>query len=98
MKYSVKFPSRSIEKKFVKRISKITPIEIQDRIWDGILALSNNPRPAYTPKITPPIDVYNYTAQYRLRIGNYRVLYDVDDSTKTCWIIALRDRNERTYK
>ena len=54
--------------------------------------------PKGEPKIKPPLEVYSFTAQYRLTIGNHRVLYDVDDDTKTVWILALRKRNERTYK
>jgi len=39
-----------------------------------------------------------FTAQYRLRIGDYRVLYDVDDERRIVWILALRKRGERTDK
>ena len=97
MKYAVKFPSTSIEKKFLKFLSGISVRNLQDRIMRETLFLGDNPRPCGEPKIKPPLDVYNYAAQYRLRVGSYRILYDVDDRKKTVWILAIRKRNERTY-
>lgn len=97
MKYEVKFPSGSIEKKFLKILKSISPRQIQEQIKNKVLSLADNPRPYGEPKIKPPLEVYNYVAQYRLRVGNYRVLYDVDDKRKIVWIFALRKRNEKTY-
>lgn len=97
MHYQVKFPTVSLQKKFEKELEDL-PGELKDQIIDKTLALSANPRPAGEPKIKPPVEVYNYVAQYRLRVANYRVLYDVDDATKTVWLFALRKRSERTYK
>lgn len=97
MKYAVKFPGKSIEKKFLKFLNGISSKQLQDRIKEATLSLAAKPRPYGEPKIKPPIEVYNYIAQYRLRVGNYRILYDVDDKTKTVWILAIRKRNERTY-
>ncbi|GAG72873.1 unnamed protein product [marine sediment metagenome] len=39
-----------------------------------------------------------YTAQYRIRVGDYRVLYDIDDNKKIVWILTIRKRGEKTYK
>jgi mRNA-degrading endonuclease RelE of RelBE toxin-antitoxin system len=96
--YKVKFPSVSIEKKFFKELKDIEPKHLQDEILDKALALADNPRPKGEPKIKPPLEIYNFVAQYRLTIDNYRVLYDVDDRTKTVWIFGIRKRNERTYR
>lgn len=63
--------------------------------------LADNPRPygiKLFKKLKPPIQFYQFTAQYRLRIGDYRVLYDVDDNKGIVWILALRKRSEGTYK
>lgn len=97
MKYDIRLPTASIEKKFLKALNAVSPKEIQEQIKGKILSLADNPRPYGEPKIKPPLEVYNYVAQYRLRVGNYRVLYDVDDKRKTVWILALRKRNEKTY-
>ncbi len=97
MKYEVKFPTSSLARKFTKALESISSKELQREIWEKVLALGDDPRPHGEPKIKPPVEVYNHVAQFRLRIGNYRVLYDVDDKRRTVWVFALRKRNERTY-
>ncbi len=101
MKYEVKFPTHSIEKSFEKFLLKIPQRNIQDKIIQVIEKLANNPRPfGKKPfkKLKPPIQFYKYTAQYRIRVGDYRVLYDIDDNKKIVWILTLRKRGEKTYK
>jgi mRNA-degrading endonuclease RelE of RelBE toxin-antitoxin system len=95
--YKVKFPNTSTEKKFYKELDDIQPKSLRDEIINAALDLAKDPRPKGEPKIKPPLEVYNFTAQYRISIKNYRVLYDVDDRIKTVWILAVRKRNERTY-
>lgn len=97
MKYEIRFPANSVAKKFQKSLDKISPKEIQEKIKKQVLGLADNPRPYGEPKIRPPVEVYDYVAQYRLRIGDYRVLYDVNDAKKIVWIFVLRRRNEKTY-
>ena len=101
MKYKVKFPNRSLEKKFDKTLSKISQVSIQDEVMKVVEKLAENPWPFGKKsfrKLTPPIYFYHFTARYRIRIGNYRVLYDVDNKQKTVWILHLRKRTERTYR
>ena len=101
MKYEVKFPSHSIEKKFEKFLLKIHPVSLQGEIMQEMQKLTDNPRPygeKSFKKLKLPIQFYQYAAQYRIRIGDYRVLYDVDDEKKTVWVLALRRRSEKTYK
>lgn len=38
-----------------------------------------------------------FIAQYRLRIGPYRLLYDVDDQRKKVILLKLAKRDEHTY-
>ena len=97
MKYGVRFPTDSIAKKFRKVLESISPQKIRDEIMNEVESLADNPRPAGEPKLKPPLIVFQFTAQYRIRVRSYRVLYDVDDQNKTVWILALRKRNERTY-
>ena len=97
MKYSVRFPSGIIQKKFHESL-EIIPAKIQDEIMEAIEVLADDPRPAGEPKIKPPLIVYQYAAQFRLKIRNYRVLYDVDDKLRIVWIFDVRKRNERTYE
>ena len=101
MKYEVKFPSHSIEKNFEKALSKIHPVKLQEEIMKEVEKLADNPRPyGEKPfkKLKLPIQFYQYAAQYRIRIGDYRVLYDVDDEKKTVWVLSLKRRSEKTYR
>ena len=51
-----------------------------------ILALSNNPRPRHSRKLS------GAGSNWRLRSGDYRILYEIDEKTKTVRVyrIALR--------
>jgi mRNA-degrading endonuclease RelE of RelBE toxin-antitoxin system len=101
VKYEVKFPNHSIENNFEKALSKIHPIKLQEEIIKEVEKLIDNPRPygeKSFKKLKLPVTFYQYVAQYRIRISDYRVLYDVDDGKKTVWVLALRRRSEKTYK
>lgn len=100
MKYDLRFPSVSIEEKFRKVLATLSQA-MQDGIMEEIEKLSSRPYPYGDKgflKLKPPIDIFNYIAQYRLRVGDYRILYDVDNKRRVVWILALRRRNEQTYK
>jgi mRNA interferase RelE/StbE len=100
MNYALKFPNTSVEDKFRADLSGLS-VDLQDKIMEAIEALADNPYPYGQKnflKLTPPVGIYRYVAQYRLRIGDYRILYDVDSKRKVVWILTLRRRNERTYK
>ena len=86
MSYQVLFPSHAIEKKFGKLLSRISQKD-QDRIMREVENLSVNPYPSgekFFKRLNPPVQFYQYTAQYRIRIGDFRVLYDVDKEKKSC--------------
>ena len=92
MKYRLLFPTPSLEDKFHKLLVKL-PRKVQDEIMDTTAGLAENPYPQgknIFKKLTPPVKLVQYTAQYRLRIGNYRVLYDVDETEKIVWVFVLR--------
>lgn len=96
--YKVKFPSSSIEKKFFKELEAVSPKALQKKVLNAAFYLAKNPRPKGEPKIKPPLEVYNYLAQYRISVANWRILYDVDDAIRTVWLFALRKRSEATYR
>lgn len=101
MKYQVRFSDYAAQKRFQKELSKVSHVSLQEKIMQAVEGLKNNPRPyggTTFKKISPPIQFYQFVAQYRLRIGDYRVLYDIDDTRKIVWILALRLRSEKTYK
>jgi len=96
MSYKLRFPTNSLKKKFDKKAGN-TPGYIQEKVSEALEDLERNPRPDGEPKIKPPIPIASYVAQYRKRIGDYRILYDIDDKNKIVWILAFRGRNEKTY-
>lgn len=59
-----------IERKAEKEASKI-PSFLRENIDKAILDLSHNPRPHGCKKLTDK-------EGYRIRIGNYRILYTID--------------------
>jgi mRNA interferase RelE/StbE len=96
--YEVLFPSERVEHAFRKSLSKI-PTDYQETIVAAIRSLAAHPRPEgkRTKKLTGRLIMSQFTAHYRLRIGPYRVLYDVDDQRKKVIILKLAKRNEQTY-
>lgn len=99
MPYEVVFPSERVERTFQKSLEKV-PASYQESIVAAIRSLSANPRPQgkRTKKLTGQLIVSQFTAEYRLRVGPYRVLYDIDDQKKKVILLKLAKRDEQTYK
>ena len=79
-----------IEQKAQKEADKI-PLQLRAFIDKAILTLTHNPRPGGCKKLTNK-------EGYRIRIGNYRVLYTVDDKERAVTIYRIKIRGEATYK
>jgi mRNA interferase RelE/StbE len=56
------------------------------RIDRRILALADNPRPAGCKKLK------GYKDHWRIRAGDFRVLYIIDDSTKIVMVTSIAHR------
>ena len=63
------------------------PTPIHTRISRRILSLEDNPRPKGTKKLSG-------REEYRLRVGDYRVLYTVDDKNSIVTIFTVGHRRE----
>ena len=98
MAYEVVFPSKRVERLFEKSLEKI-PVDYKETIIAAIRSLGTNPRPKgkRTKKLTGELIVAHFVAEYRLRVGPYRVLYDIDDQRKKVVILKLAKRDEQTY-
>jgi mRNA interferase RelE/StbE len=79
-----------IERKAEKEAEKI-PVKYRVAIDKAILSLATNPRPQSSRKLTAK-------EGYRIRSGNYRILYSIDDETKTVVIYRIKVRGKATYK
>jgi mRNA interferase RelE/StbE len=63
----------------------------QDAIRDSVTNLSRMPNCHNVKALT------NHDCGYRLRVGDYRVLFDWEGAIKVVDIQEVRKRNERTY-
>ena len=75
----------------LKRLS----LTVYDRIVPHLKALSQNPRPTGCKKIA------GSRSDWRIRIGDYRVIYEIDDRTKVvtpilAWLRRPAKRLERS--
>jgi mRNA interferase RelE/StbE len=69
-------------------------ISMQDleRLRNAVRSLAENPRPHGVRKIR------GAEKAYRIRAGNYRVVYDVYDSENLVLILQVARRSETTYR
>jgi mRNA interferase RelE/StbE len=81
MPYTV-YLKRSAEKELDK-----LPARLHDRIIEVLLSLKDNPYPHNAKKL-------HGREGFRLRVGNYRVLYIVGEEDKRIEIISVADRKE----
>ena len=68
------------------------PRQIQQRIEPVILALGHTPRPTGVRKLRSEAQTY------RIRIGYYRVIYDVYDNQQLVVVLHVYRRSESTYR
>lgn len=71
--------------KDVDRIDRRTD---RDRIAKRFLELAENPRPFGSEKLQ------GFENTYRVRQGDYRIVYDIDDSTATVIVLKIRNRKD----
>lgn len=62
--------------------------DIARRIISRIEALASNPRPPGCAKLQGPTDLW------RIRVGDYRVIYSIDDPTRIVDINRVRHRSD----
>lgn len=79
--------------KATKQAKKIPPPE-RARIVEGVGSLADWPDSMTTKDIKP---LKNHKHQYRLRVGRYRVLFDVETGLRVVSIEEVRKRDDRTY-
>jgi len=96
--YEVGFPSERAEKEFRKILSKTSPKE-QGRILKWFDQLAIDPRPAGKSFkfLKGEVTLFEYLARYRVREGDWRILYDIDEPRKRVILLALRRRGHHAY-
>lgn len=74
----------------IKRELKSIPKANRTRIAAAVAELRNQPRPLDAIQLEPNV--------YRIRIGDYRVIYKVNDENQLVLIGRIARRGEDTYK
>jgi mRNA interferase RelE/StbE len=79
-----------VERRVEKETRRI-PHREKQKIDQAILSLATNPKPHGCKKLTEK-------EGYRIRVGDYRVLYTIDDQNRTVIIYRIKIRSEKTYQ
>ena len=85
MKYRIETVSRRIK----RELYRIPPLDRQ-RIAEAVQTLADDPRPPGVKQLELSV--------YRLRVGDYRVIYKVFDDEKVILIGRVAHRSENTYR
>jgi mRNA interferase RelE/StbE len=73
----------------IRQLKKLPP-QVVGRIKEAIAALANEPRPYNHIKLT------NLEA-YRIRVGDYRIIYEIQDNILTVTVVDVSNRKD-AYK
>jgi mRNA interferase RelE/StbE len=76
----------SILRRAQKELAQL-PDEAYERVRDAIRALSQGPRPPGCLKLTG-------REGWRIRVGNYRVIYEIDDKQQSVIILHVGHRRD----
>ena len=81
-----------IPAKLKRRMRRLLQPRELNRVLQRIAALEQNPRPRRVEKLTADRD-----ERYRVRQGDWRIIYTIDDRNRTVVIDEVARRNESTY-
>jgi mRNA interferase RelE/StbE len=84
MTFKIELSNKSV--KYLNKLDK----PMKKRISDHLLILRENPR-------HPELDIKKLkgsTSLYRLRVGNYRILYTIEDNILVVFVIKIGPRGD----
>ena len=76
----------NLKKSVIKDLEKLPDIVLK-RVQKTILGLANNPRPDGCNKLKGRDD-------YRVRVGDYRILYFINDEIVTIEVVRMQHRKD----
>ncbi len=76
-----------VERRAERDLNRL-PRDLFDRVIRAVKSLADNPRPQGSSKLTGSEN------DWRLRIGDYRVLYEIDDPSQAVRVMRVRHRRE----
>jgi mRNA interferase RelE/StbE len=65
-------------------------VEVRRQIFEKLQTLGSNPRPVGVEKLTD-------TGLYRVRVGDYRIIYDIEDKVTRVLVLKVGNRKQ-VYK
>lgn len=77
----------TIERSALRDLKRV-PLHVRDRIDKHIQALADNPRPQGVEKLS------GSDCSYRIRVGGYRILYEVHDETLHVLVVKIGHRRD----
>ena len=77
-----------IKKSAAKELQDIPGKKDRRRLVERISGLAENPRPMGAEKLSGTRD------KYRIRQGNFRVLYEVEDDVLIVYVVKIADRKD----
>ncbi len=75
-----------IKKSAAKELQDIAGKKDRQRLVERIRDLAESPRPMGAEKLSGARD------KYRIRQGNFRVLYEIEDEVLTVYVVTIADR------
>ena len=79
------------KKKARKQLDKIAVSDTRRDIKNAVSTLAD------FPNVTQVKRLLNHRHEYRLRVGRYRILFDVLDTVQVVSIEEVKKRDDRTY-
>lgn len=77
-----------IKRSAAKELQDIDSKKDRQRLVERINALAEDPRPHGAEKLSGRKD------KYRIRQGNYRVLYEIEDEALIVYVVKVADRKD----
>ncbi len=75
-----------VDRLVLKQLAKI-PAPYFDKITDALKNLTANPRPHGYVKLKGRMG-------YRIRVGNYRIIYNIQDNVLTVFVLLIGNRKD----
>jgi mRNA interferase RelE/StbE len=76
-----------LERSAERDLRRLTP-PVHDRVIAALQALAGNPRPPSCRKLT------GSERDWRVRVGDYRVVYEIEDAIRVVRVHRIRHRRE----
>lgn len=77
-----------IKKSAAKELEAVAGKKDRARITQRILALADDPRPVGVEKLS------GTNEKYRIRQGNFRILYEIQDDILVVYVVRIADRKD----